>query len=269
MMQIRAANSKGVYAELQKRLRLRARLPVYRRRVARSQALIRETTKSDNSIVMFSGGKDSTALLGIVQSVVPGIKAAFIDDGAQTPWTYQQIAAMQSAGFDIQTIQTRYTLVEWFQMVGQWGYEGEHKQYDDAHWSTQSIRWLLIDEPAGRLLNDGYTVQILGTRAQESKGRRANRRVRGLVYAKKSGQTIVQPITDWETIDIFTYIVTNDLPLSAEYLQPNDPLRFERRSASTLITDADPIGAKYWLRQRHPDLWQEYTAMFPRLRNRA
>lgn len=268
-MEIRAADTEGVYAELQRRLRLRARLPVYRRRVARSQALIQEHATLDNSIVMFSGGKDSTALLGLVRAVLPGTPAAFIDDGAQTPWTYQQVEAMQAVGFDIQIIPTRYTLVEWFQMVGQWGYEGENKQYDDAHWSTQSIRWLLIDEPASRILDDGYTVQILGTRAQESKGRRTNRKIRGLVYDKGSGQTIIQPIADWETIDIFTYIVTNDLPISEEYLQPDDPLRFERRSASTLITDADPIGAKYWLRQRHPDLWQEYTAMFPRLRNRA
>jgi 3'-phosphoadenosine 5'-phosphosulfate sulfotransferase (PAPS reductase)/FAD synthetase len=263
------ASPDEVYAELQKRLRLRARLPVYRRRVARSLSIIEDAIKLGTPIVMFSGGKDSTALLGLVATIMPDILAAFVDDGAQTEWTYQQVEAMRGRGYQIDSVLTQFTLVEFFQQVGQWGYEGENLQYQDQQWTQEAIRWLLIDEPAEHILNEGYDVHLVGSRAEESKYRRVNRNTRGHTYQKKSGQTICHPLADWETIDVFTYIVTHNLPLSLEYLQADDPLRLERRSASTLITDADPIGAKYWLRQRHPGLWQEYTRTFPRLRNRA
>ncbi len=250
--------------------RLRARLPVYRRRVDRAGRRIAEHAPAGRSAVMFSGGKDSMVLLHLAAEVQPGIPAFFIDDGAQTAWTYQAVEAMRARGYALETLETARTLWEFWRIVGQWGYEGPEKWEGEWHWGQDQLRRLLIDEPAERIMARGYDVQLLGLRAAESHGRKMNARVRGAVYRKQSGQTIVAPLLDWEGDDVFAYLTEHDLPISQQYLQAGRDVPLERiRTGSVLITDADAWGAKYWLRVAQPELWQQIAREFPELRRRA
>lgn len=259
----------AVYARLQSQLRLRARLPVYQRRVARAEAILGEAAAHGRQIIMVSGGKDSTALLHLARGIDPTLSAAFVDDGAQLPWTYAVLDALRAAGHAIMTIETMRSLPWMLKHVGMLGYDGPDKRPGEWHWTGAHFREVLVEEPARRLRDMGYPVHLLGLRAEESRGRLMNRRRRGVTYGRANGTTIVTPLADWEGADVLTYIVTHDLPLSPVYLEPDDPERDRRRTAAVYLEQAADAGDWHRLREQLPAFWQEITADFPGMRKRA
>lgn len=263
------SSSDAVYARLREQLSLRARLPVYQRRVARAESIIAEAMQHGPSIVMVSGGKDSTALLHLSRTLDPTIPAAFVDDGAQLPWTYDVLDALRALGHSIMTITTEETLVWMLKHVGMLGYAGPERIAGDWHWTGAHFREVLVDEPSRRLRDMGYPVQLIGLRAEESRGRLMHRKRRGVIYGRANGITIATPLADWEGADVLAYIVTHDLPLSPVYLQPDDPERDRRRTAAVYLEQSADAGDWHRIREHLPAFWQEITRDFPGMRKRA
>ncbi len=261
------ADPQPVYDELRARYRLRARLPVHQRRVECARGIIAEALLVGPACVMVSGGKDSVALLHLAREVDPALPAIFVDDGAQLPWTYDVIEALREMGHAITTIETEVTLPWMLRHVGMLGYDGPEKQPGDWHWTGAQFREVLVDEPARRVRDMGWPVQLLGLRAEESHARMMNRRVRGTIYGRANGTTIACPLSDWEGADVFAYVTGHDLPLSPIYLQPDDPGRERRRTAAVLLTEAAMQGEWRRIRELLPAYWQEISREFPNMRN--
>lgn len=154
-------------------------------------------------------------------------------------------------------------------MVGMLGYEGPELAAPGHHWTGAHWRENLVEQPARAVRDLGYPVQLLGLRAEESRGRRMNRRVRGPIYGRPNGTTVACPLADWEGTDVLAYVTTRGLPLSRVYLQPGDPERERRRTAAVFLEVGAQQGDWRRLREEQPAFWQELTAEFPRMRDRA
>lgn len=263
-----ARTAEAVYAELAERGRVRFRLAAMRRQLDRGCDLIQQAPAHGNPIVFVSGGKDSTALLHLARSVLPDIQGVFVDDGAQTPWTHEVIDELERR-YPLQRIQTSRSIPEMLKLVGWGGYQGPERLEGTHHWTPAQWREVLVEEPARRVRDAGYPVQLLGLRAGESRGRLLNRRARGPIYPRANGTTIVTPLCDWSGHDVLDYCALHGLPLSREYLEPGDSERDRRRTAAAHLVDAVGFGSWHHLRERQLGYWQELVADFAEMRREA
>lgn len=262
-------NTDAVYARLREQLALRTRLPVHQRRVERARAIVREGMAHGPAIVLFSGGKDSTALLHLCREMCPELPSVFVDDGAQLPWTYQTIDRIRAMGHAVQVIETVVSFPWMLKRVGMLGSSAPERLEGAWHWSPSQFREVLVEEPARRIRDMGYPVHLMGLRAEESRARLMNRKRRGVIYGRGNGITVVCPLADWDGIDVLAYCVTHDLPLSPAYLQPDDSDRYRRRTAAVYLEQSAEAGDWQRIREQLPAFWQEMTAEFPGMRKRT
>lgn len=246
---------------LLEKYRLRTRLPVYRRRVAQSLDIIREAMEQYRPYVAFSGGKDSMALLHLVNQVrtTPGY---FFDSGAETPDT---LAAVEGMGriCEVRVIRPRLSIIEMCRMAGWWGSEPPG---DPVYWSVKDFREILIEEPSRRAMADGFDAVLLGMREEENRGRMLMLRHYGAIHQRKDGVVTINPLAKWEGADVIAYCLINGLPLSQTYLRPADDRERERRRTGTALgTSGATWGRLQILRREHPQMWQQLVAEFPRL----
>lgn len=91
--------------------------------------------------------------------------------------------------------------------------------------------------------DNGYTASFSGMRAEESRGRTMNRRMRGAVYHIAKDDTVMcQPIVDWNGIDVWAAIMRSGLEYPAHYrllyerfgISPESP---RSRVDSLLVTE--------------------------------
>lgn len=252
-----------MYAELRRQARLRVRLPAFGRRVNAARAVVADAMCHGPAAILVSGGKDSTALLHLARAVDPALPAVFVDDGAQTPWTCQVLGELRALGHTIVTLQTTISVPEMRRMVGMHGYDGPERLPGEWHWTRAHWREVLVEQPQRMIRDMGYPVQLMGLRAEESRGRLMNRKRRGLLYGRANGITVATPLADWTGADVLAYCVTNELPLSPVYLQPGDERRDRRRTATALMEDAAVQGEWQRLRVEQPAFWYELARELP------
>lgn len=118
----------------------------------------------------------------------------------------------------------------------------------------------------------GYVGSISGMRADESKGRAANRRFRGPLYQiKVDGTWMCLPIVDWTARDVFAAAVEFDLPIHDHYrrlmeqfdVSPESPAS---RVDSLLVEDSVVArGGLVHARVLYPETWRKIVEARPEL----
>lgn len=249
---------------VEEQYRLRARLPVYRRRVARALDCVRRALEIGPAYVSFSGGKDSLALFHLACSVRP-MPGFFIDSGAETPDTLATVEAMRGLGYEVRVEHPELSIREMCREAAWWG---AIPQGQEITWAKSAWKRILLHEPAARIRAMGYPVALMGLRKEENKARSILLSRRGPVYQRQSdGAWIANPLADWEGADVLAYCLVHGLPLSRIYLDPDDTSaeRERRRTGTALGTTFASYGRFQDLRRRYPALWAELLAEFPRL----
>lgn len=195
--------------------RLRARLPVFLRRVDRARAIIAETLSFERSaplFVSYSAGKDSAVMLDLVREQAPDIEAriALWPESEVIGNFTEVISAMRARGANVVA----------------------------CHMDRQSIdesvpdKWhrLATHQPAS-----GYFV---GLRREESAHRRISLARFGPIHEIRSGLMSgylrVAPIADWSLDDVAAWIVTHDTPVLDTY----EALGLEERTATRIVVRA-------------------------------
>lgn len=252
------------YVEVARRYRLRARLPVFRRRVERARRLIGDALARGRASVGFSGGKDSLVVADLAREIASSISLHWIDCGAETPATLEVMRRVEALGWTIERVETVYPLYEMLRMTGLYGYTGPGR-IPDHYWPDRAWGHVLVDEPVARLRAEGYEVQVLGLRREENRGRRISLAKYGALHQRKDGLWIAAPLADWTGSDVLTYATVRGLPLSEIYLDPDDPDRERRRTGPAIGAEGDTWGRFQDLRRRHPAFWQRLTTEFPGL----
>jgi len=183
-----------------------ARTGAFSRRVERSRQVVRDwLATTSRRYVAFSGGKDSTAMLGLVREVDPTSLAVFGNDEFVLPETL----ALLDATPNLHRIAARIEHAPWFTAWDQ-GAEG----------LPAGTEWVEPDGqgpgPWARL--HGYDGAAVGIRAGENNYRRLHIRARGeLFYARRRQVWQCYPLAWWTTQDVWAYILSRKLDYNRAY----------------------------------------------------
>lgn len=169
--------------------------------------------KVDIAYVAFSGGKDSIVMLDLVQRALPhdGFKVIFADTTMELTDTYKAIdlAMKKWADLDWNIAKSHLSAPESWKLMGP---------------PAEKIRWccsvhktapqvLLIKNIVGK--DKLRTLVFVGVRAEESEARSIYE------YISESKKHIMQisccPLLDWNTCELFLYMLQNDLLLNNSY----------------------------------------------------
>ncbi|MDI9540908.1 MAG: phosphoadenosine phosphosulfate reductase family protein [Bacillota bacterium] len=175
--------------------------------------------KVDVFYVAFSGGKDSVALLDLVQRALPhnDFKVIFGDTGMEFPDTYDVIKKIQKY-CAIKEIEF-YTAKSKFTPKQTWSYFGP---------PSTSNRWCCsVHKTAPQIIllrelthNNNFTgMAFTGVRAAESISRSEYNIVGE--GKKHQGQYSCHPILEWNSAELFLYIYTNKLMINEAYKKGN------------------------------------------------
>lgn len=248
-----------------------SRLSRFRRALDSSCATVAGLTRASKLFVALSGGKDGVALAGVCK------EAGRADLPLVHVYTELNTPGMEDcAKHTARILGMPYS-----------GIQPDLSPHPDIwHWLRAIHGHILHPGPFEQLCRGisvgnmlvAYTYEqrfdgsISGLRAEESKGRRINRRVRGRVYTHKTdGKMIVQPIVDWSARDVFAFCVSRGLPICDHYrllyekygVSPESP---GSRVDCLITSDAVAArGALAYARALYPDLWRQIVLTRPEL----
>lgn len=164
-----------------------------------------ELQSSKNSIISFSGGKDSIVVADILAEF--GLTKVFIDTRLEFPETYAFIrnGAGNGASIDIARAKSSF-----FPLCKEKGFP-KH----GYRWCCKTQKF----EPFARYLDEHYGTEQVSVFSGERRWEGLYRISQPLRKAHKHipTQQTIQPILDWFSLDIWCYIWSKDLPYNHVY----------------------------------------------------
>lgn len=184
--------------------------------------------------VAMSFGKDSAAMLHLVQQVRPDVEARFIR------WTESQY------------------LDDFERVIAEWQNHGINLSILDMHRGSINEnggdRWEALQQlsPA-----DGFFV---GLRAQENKNSRGmTLKVHGTVYRLANGLWRICPLAWWSTDDVAAYTIQHDLPMLDAYRADG----FDKRTSARVPRATVRSEALHGLKVRDPSRFEKLCQAYP------
>jgi phosphoadenosine phosphosulfate reductase len=247
-------------ADLKMKDKLHARLPAFKRRVARAQEIIREGLSiCRKPYVAFSGGKDSEVVLHLVIQQKPDVNVIWLHQGAEFPDTEEIVHRLaREWNLNLHIEYVRPGLLELLEEYGAYGLPARtpYRQGD--------ITRRLIREPSLKVAKEfGFDGIFMGLRREESRQRRF---VKPSRLVKYDGLWHINPIFDWTGADVWAYINSLELPYNAVYDKTRFQTREELRVTPWAGGTAKTVGRFQFLRYYYPELWNEFARRFPNVR---
>lgn len=242
--------------------RLHARLSGHQRLVQKALNLIEEALTLERTwYVSWSGGKDSNALLHLVRRVKPDIPICHVDTDLDYPDCRQQVSRwIGEWGIAEQTTVLRPEVSPW-EIIDRHG--GPESQVNNA--SSELDRKCFFEPIEQYVQENGYTGVFMGLRADESYGRRMNRKMRGAIYETLDGLMRCNPLSDWKTPDVWAYTLANDIPWLPVYDKSRGHPNPERIREGWYPIGGFQVsqGGLVWLRANYPELYQDLKRRYP------
>lgn len=240
--------------------RLHAKLNCYTRRMDKTRAFIEDClVQCQNPYVAWSGGKDSTAMLHLVMEQWPDIPALCVQSELDYP---DNIEIVQRA-----TRELSVNLILVHPEVSPWEILKKHGgPFGQVNVASSELDKKCFYEPINKAVAEhGFDAAFIGLRAQESRARMMNRKLRGLSYSHKAGMRIFTPLGDWTGRDVFAYLMTWNLPINEVYSKTKFHPETERiREGWWLPGDFSAAqGGVVWLKYYYPDKYRELQEHFP------
>lgn len=188
----------------------------YKKLVERTKKEIYEHLKSYEKIgVAYSTGKDSTTMLHLIWSLFGNkILPVFYDCSAVWQDSYKHISKIEGfLDLRVNIIKSDYT---YWQLRSEELKTGKYLPLPD----TYTMQKIVFDNAIKGLELLKYNVNCIATRAEESK-RRKNffRYFSNLRYSKQNTCDCYYPLEYWKKEDIWTYLVTNNIPINNLYFK--------------------------------------------------
>lgn len=246
-----------------RQLQLHARDRGYRARIAGALQRIRDIDAEGLRLFLaISGGKDSVALAGLLCEAGLQPHGVHVNTDLNTPGTLDTaIAAATELGFALDLYEPTHDVWE---LLAQPFTDKCDPLFDKASSGTLLVAYTYDH-------HDRWDGSWTGMRADESRGRAINSRVRGALYQLKSDQKwIAQPMLWLTARDVLAYAHVNRLPIHPHYA-----LAYERLGVSPEMSRVDclvtppgvaALGAHAVARVLYPDLWGRIEEARPALR---
>lgn len=229
-------------------------------KISESQKVIREwLTKVDNPRIAFSGGKDSTALLLLLKTIGrTDLRVFTLTSDIWMPDLPEHCRYVcKHLGFH------HHDIVEADESILQ------HFAKPDCDLAEMVKIEARAMERYDR--DNGIDSVMTGLRALESKGRRLNYNIRGMIYEKRNvlryqdelPQLYCTPLAKWTGLDVFSMIVGMNAPYFHVYDNDATYLPHERRVGwiiSPKRYDTDSIAI---IRNDYPDIFSKLVEINP------
>ena len=234
----------------------------FQRKLEEAAILIHEALGKNLSwYVAWSGGKDSTALAHLVNRIQPGIEVWCEKDDCDFPGELEYVRRV--ADMFVFNLNLHIPDVSLWEHIEEHGIdicEDLHSRgtvFSDEHF------YAAITEQEKR--HDGV---FLGLRNEESNARRKNTERHGPIYQRKNGKWTCNPLYNWTGTDVFSYLVSNSIPIFDVYFKTrfvNDPA--EIRKSWVLPSAQASEGQALWIKYYYPSLFNRLAQKYPELRN--
>lgn len=213
---------------------------------------------------MWSGGKDSTAMVHLVKSTGANCSVYSEKDDLDFPGELEYVQLLAGRySLDLHILTPPVSPSQWFQEHASELIAGEDLHSRAAELSKTCF--YSVVEEASR----GHKAIMLGLRKYESAGRKMNRVTRGPIYQKRNSQWVCTPIVDWQGIDVYAYLVSQDIPILDVYrcvafMHKDDPSRV--RKSWWIPGSNTRYGGVSWLRHYWPSLYRQLVDWMPNAR---
>lgn len=214
-----------------------------------------------DAYVACSGGKDSTALVGLVSACGVPARVMSIKDDLDFPGEEEHVRQLCSQlGMQIDIIHPPFSLQDWIMEHGRNMSADDDFHGRGAAFSSEAF-YRVIDEYRKER---GMPGVYLGLRKSESYGRKMNRATRGVIYKKFDGEIVCQPLCDWTGMDVFAYILSSGLPILPVYKCCRFHKSPERiRKSWWLPGSHSRMGGMIWLKSYWPSLFDRLCEILP------
>ncbi len=201
-----------------------AKTQEYQNRIKESNQIIQRYISRGNCVVAFSGGKDSTVMLHVVLQLDPEIRVFHWNHGSYLiPLSIEQeiIANAKQLGAKNLTIKSSSLL-----------------ERPDAR-TNYKVWYLVFWNTLHRLRKDeGWDYQFVGLRKEEGCKRTAK--------IKSCPKGEVYPLADWKWMDVWAYIISNNLPYPRIYDKYAELLGYDRARLVTFFDmEFEKFGSPY------------------------
>lgn len=245
---------------------LNSKLNTYKRRIEESQKIISETLdKVEKPYIAFSGGKDSTVLTHFITQKM-GYKDILLfsqKDDCDFPEEKEYTENL------IKIWNLNCEIVEPEESV--WDYIISHKMSidKDIHTHTHELTKKFFIECINKFIKKhNPDCVFMGLRNQESRARRMNYYIKGVTYSTKYDNLIhCNPLSLWKVEDIFSYLITNDIPIMPIYKKANSIKEAEEIRIAWWLPSGIHISFGYvlFLRTEYPELYEKIRQYFPEI----
>jgi 3'-phosphoadenosine 5'-phosphosulfate sulfotransferase (PAPS reductase)/FAD synthetase len=257
--------------------RMHARGGAFRSRLERAARVVQDAVAIEGVrwVACNSGGKDSVALLAVLHAA--GVRMPVVHAWCEINAPGMDEVARASCaklGIELEEIEPQdetgaaIDVFAWLEAL----------PHDQHILEPDLLRHVDRLVASGNMLvayqyARGFTGAMSGMRAEESKGRRMNRKIRGHTYQLGVDKHwMCNPLGDWTARDVFAAAVAFDLPIHPHYqalferfgVSPESPAS---RVDSLLVDDSIAArGALEHARVIYPELWSRLVAARPELR---
>ncbi len=239
----------------QLRYRLRARSRAHRSAVERSIQAIKDL--SGPVAVFTSWGKDSVVLCHLAATHRSDITLVHMAGGLPGSQHIRDYFSRRSVPLRVIPRDIPRTIA-WLKEIGLYHERSENSRAGVARKVSSLSAWMR---------EHGYRVQMIGIRAEESRGRRWNYLARGLTYQLANGIVTCCPLAHWTVADVWAYIVEHDVPYNERVYdaETHGMTRETIRNSSWLSTIGAQEGQIAWLRRHFPDEYAQLVEHFPQV----
>jgi 3'-phosphoadenosine 5'-phosphosulfate sulfotransferase (PAPS reductase)/FAD synthetase len=207
-----------------------------------------------------SGGKDSLVVSHLIRRVMPDCPLVWVNQGRLAEWDdcIELLYYLKDRGWNVIELCPPRGLLQLYKDLGL-PLEGTMDTKTD-----KLINQRLIHEPLEEYQEmHGSNGYAWGIRIDEGGGRKYYLKRHGELYQRKdNGLWVCSPIAYWKTEEVWHYIDRHSLPYPAMY----DRDRRTVRNGPPIGTTGVNWGRLAELRLNHPNLFEEFAAIFPEIR---
>ena len=167
------------------------------------------------SVISFSGGKDSTVVSDLVMQALRQEKVDFVfgDTTLEFPQTYEYVERFKRDNPQIKFVTAKNEKQDFFEICKDIGPPSKHMR-----WCCTMFKTGPIAKAFSKQYKKKTVLSFIGIRANESNGRKYYPRIDADVSNRKIQQQIsIHPILNWMEIDVWLHVLSGKLDFSHAY----------------------------------------------------